>query len=107
MIGLNFPRHWMWSEAIEMLDRAERLHREMFRPVRAASRVATWEPPVDVMETESAVIVLVALPGVEPGRINVSRGAPLSSRTTKKHPLNKALHVFLPDDTREPFRVPH
>ena len=62
----------MWSEAIEMLDRAERLHREMFRPARAGSRVPTWEPPVDVMETESAVIVLVALPGVEPGRIDVS-----------------------------------
>ena len=72
MMGSNFPRHWMWSEAIEMLDRAERLHREMFRPARAASRVPTWEPPVDVMETESAVIVLVALPGVEPGRIEVS-----------------------------------
>ena len=72
MMGLNFPRHWMWSEAIEMLDRAERLHREMFRPARAASWVPTWEPPVDVMETESAVIVLVALPGVEPGRIDVS-----------------------------------
>ena len=28
--------------------------------------------PVDVMETESAVIALVALPGVEPGRIDVS-----------------------------------
>jgi HSP20 family molecular chaperone IbpA len=72
MMGSNFPRHWMWSEAIEMLDRAERLHREMFRPARAASRVPTSEPPIDVMETESAVIVLVALPGVEPGRIEVS-----------------------------------
>jgi len=72
MMRSNFPRHWMWSEAIEMLDRAERLHREMFRPARAGSRVPTWEPPVDVMETESAVIVLVALPGVEPGRIDVS-----------------------------------
>ena len=69
---LNVTRHWMWSEAIEMLDRAERLHREVFRPTRTASRVPTWEPPIDVMETERAVIVLVALPGVEPGRIDVS-----------------------------------
>ena len=69
---LNVTRHWMWSEALEMLDRAERLHREMFRPARAGYHVPTWEPPVDVMETESAVIVLVALPGVEPSRIAVS-----------------------------------
>jgi len=72
MTKSNFPRYWMWSEAVEMLDRAERLHRETFRPARAAARVPTWEPPVDVMETESAVIVLVALPGVEPGGIEVS-----------------------------------
>ena len=72
MMRSNVPRHWMWSEALETLDRAERLHREMFRPARTGSHVPTWEPPVDVMETESAVIVLVALPGVEPSGIAVS-----------------------------------
>ena len=46
-----------------MLARADRLHREFFRPVGAAPQ-PTWEPPVDVLETEDKVLVLVALPGV-------------------------------------------
>jgi HSP20 family molecular chaperone IbpA len=58
----------MWSEAIEMLARAERLHRQLFRPA-LGRRVPTWEPPVDVLETEREVLVLVALPGVEPDQI--------------------------------------
>ncbi len=60
----NFPRYWMWSEAFEMLARAERMHRQFVRPGGARSLVA-WEPPVDVLETEGVVLVLVALPGVD------------------------------------------
>ena len=55
-----------------MLARAERLHREFFRPVRSAMRVPTWEPPVDILETGREVLVLVALPGVDPERIEVA-----------------------------------
>ena len=49
-----------------MLARAERLHREFFHPVRSGSRIPSWAPPVDVIETEHDVLVLVALPGVDP-----------------------------------------
>ena len=52
-----------------MLARAERLHREFFRPARAAT--PTWEPPVDILETGREVLVLVALPGVDPDRVEV------------------------------------
>lgn len=45
-----------------MLARAERLHREFFRPT--ATEAPTWEPPVDILETDDEVLVLVALPGV-------------------------------------------
>jgi HSP20 family protein len=66
----------MWSEACEMLARAERMHREFFRPVRSPSStptsVPTWEPPVDVLETGREVLVLVALPGVDPDRVEVA-----------------------------------
>jgi HSP20 family molecular chaperone IbpA len=65
----DFPNSWMWSEACDMLARAERLHREFFRPVRSGSRIPSWEPPVDVIETEHHVLVLVALPGVDPDRV--------------------------------------
>src|SRR5580698_3438945 len=65
----EFSNRWMWSEACEMLARAERMHREVFRPAAPGPQVPTWEPPVDVLETEREVLVLVALPGVEPDRI--------------------------------------
>ncbi len=65
----DFPNKWMWSEACEMLARAERLHQEFFRPTASASMQPAWEPPVDVLETERAVLVLLALPGVDPERV--------------------------------------
>jgi HSP20 family molecular chaperone IbpA len=62
-------RGWMWTDAVEMLARAERLHRQMFQPQPGNARAARWEPPVDVIETEREVIILAALPGVDPGEI--------------------------------------
>jgi HSP20 family molecular chaperone IbpA len=60
----------MWSEAVEMLARAERMHRQMFEPQRGGPRLPCWEPPVDVLETEREVIVFTALPGVDPASVN-------------------------------------
>lgn len=62
------PADWMLSEAIEALARAERLHRQMFQPPSATRRPA-WEPPVDVLETEQEVLILIALPGVAPDQV--------------------------------------
>jgi HSP20 family protein len=62
----DVPRDWMWSEACEMLARAERMHRELFRPSSQQAHLTAWEPPVDILETELEVLVLVALPGVNP-----------------------------------------
>ena len=56
---------WMWSEAVEMIARAERMHRELFRPAGAIAQMPTWQPPVDILETDDQVLVLVALPGVD------------------------------------------
>jgi HSP20 family protein len=60
----DVARDWMWSEACEMLARAERMHREMFRPAAPQARQPVWEPPVDILEDDHQVLVLVALPGV-------------------------------------------
>ena len=65
------PRNWMWSEALQMLARAERLHREVF-PGPSRGAAASWEPPADVLETEDAVLVLVALPGVNPEQVQLA-----------------------------------
>ena len=61
----DLAQDWMWSEACEMLARAERLHRELFRPGSSPARAPAWEPPVDILETETEVLALVALPGVD------------------------------------------
>jgi HSP20 family protein len=60
----NDPRQWMWGEALDMLARAERLHRQLFQPAAAQSRRPSWEPPVDVLETDGEVVIIAALPGV-------------------------------------------
>jgi len=61
----DVARDWMWSEACDMLARAERMHRELFRPARNEGRLPAWEPPVDILETEFEVLALVALQGVD------------------------------------------
>jgi HSP20 family molecular chaperone IbpA len=68
----NDPRDWMWSEALEMLARAERLHREVFNPLQKPARGVSWEPPTDVLETEEAVLIFVALPGVDPEKVELT-----------------------------------
>lgn len=67
----DLPERWMWSEACEILARAEQLHRQFFQPVRSRSHVPAWEPPVDVLEMDREVLVVVALPGVKPVNVEV------------------------------------
>jgi len=62
---------FMWSEALSLLDQADRLHRQFLRP--AATRMPTWEPPMDVIETRNQLYVTVALPGVAPETITLVR----------------------------------
>src|SRR3954452_18164510 len=65
-------RDWMWSEACNMLARAERLHQQTFTLVRSAARTPVWEPPVDILETDYEVLVFVALPGVDPAGVEAA-----------------------------------
>lgn len=54
-----------------MLARAERMHDRFFQPRRAARR-PSWLPPVDVIETEHEVLILIALPGVAPDQVEAA-----------------------------------
>lgn len=69
------PKAWMWAEASDFLDRAERLQRQFFVlgsiPSAADERRPTWQPPVDLLETPHEFQIIVALPGVEPERLQV------------------------------------
>jgi HSP20 family molecular chaperone IbpA len=79
----------MLGEALSMLDRAERLQRQFF-----THAVDAWEPPVDVVETQTGLEVHVALPGVAPdsitlaldaGGVSVSALRPFPCRETGAH----------------------
>jgi HSP20 family protein len=67
-------RAWMWAEAVDMLDQADRLQRQFFRlAAQPADRhaVPRWEPPVDVYAGTEQVLVEVALPGVPAERMEI------------------------------------
>jgi len=66
----RYPTDWMWAQACELLDQAERMHRQFFH--LTASTRAVWEPPADVFEDEREVVIIVALPGVPADRIEVT-----------------------------------
>ena len=62
----------MWSEAVALIERAERLHRQFFRRALATGSGPVWEPPVDMFETDDELYILVALPGVPPEQVQVA-----------------------------------
>ena len=66
----KYPVNWMLSEAIDTLARAERLHRQFFSlQPSEGSQESSWEPPIDVLETDREILILVALPGVDPEEV--------------------------------------
>ena len=59
------PDIWMWAQMRAMLNEADEMRGRFFELQGGASS-PTWEPPVDVIETATELLVLVALPGVDP-----------------------------------------
>ena len=91
-------RSWMWAEAFEMLEQAERLQRQFFRFGHAMEAQPRWEPPVDIVASDAVLEVTVALPGVAPENVRVRvedsglsvtaiRALPLNQRSTEIHRL--------------------
>jgi len=67
----------VWRRANDLLQQAERIHRN-FRQIDTASqyraqhgRTPSWEPPVNVVETDENLWVISALAGVAVDRIEV------------------------------------
>ena len=83
------PTDWMWAQAVELLEQAERMHRQFFRLTASERTRAVWEPPVDVFEDEREIVIVVALPGVPPDRIEVtSEPGALVVRAERPLPLS-------------------
>jgi HSP20 family protein len=66
------PADWMWTEACDLIDQAERLHRRFFRLNASIRARPSWEPPVDMFEGEREIVVVVAMPGVHSDRVEVA-----------------------------------
>jgi HSP20 family molecular chaperone IbpA len=78
----------MWAQACEILAQADRMHQQFFRLTSQAATQATWQPPADVFETEREILIVVALPGVDPQRVEVSSEAgAIVVRAERPHPF--------------------
>jgi len=101
-MGPKDPINWMLSDAIETLARAERLQQQFLNlHPRAGSREASWEPPMDIIETDDEILILVALPGVDPEEVEAALDGPtlvISGRRTLPEELRSAriLRLELP-----------
>jgi HSP20 family molecular chaperone IbpA len=67
----------VWRRANDLLQQAERIHRNFLQVAAGAryraspGRTPSWEPPVNVVDTEDSLWVISALPGVSADRMNV------------------------------------
>ena len=69
--GMSTERHWMWLQALELVNEAEGLQRRFLRYLGPGSEAVNWEPPVDIQETEEGLVLSFALPGVAPEDIEI------------------------------------
>jgi len=67
----------IWQRANALLQQAERIQRNFLQiAVRShyrtvQGRSTCWEPPINVVETDETLWVIVAIPGVKPDRVEV------------------------------------
>jgi HSP20 family protein len=67
----------VWRRANDLLQQAERIHRNFLQVAAGAryrlpqSRTPSWEPPLNVVETDESLWVISALPGVAAEQMDV------------------------------------
>lgn len=67
----------IWQRASDLLHQAERIHRNFLQVAAGAryrashGRTPSWEPPVNVVETDESLWVISALSGVAVDRVDV------------------------------------
>jgi HSP20 family protein len=83
---------WLWGDAIALLERADRLQRRF----QEAHTPETWfwEPLVDILESESALVVQVALPGIPAADIAVTQEAGgITVSGVRRRPATHAVRI--------------
>lgn len=94
MTRRNDPTDWMWAQACDLIEQADRMHRRFFRLSSTARAQATWEPPMDLFEDDHEVVIVVALPGVaaEAVELHFEPGS-LAIRAHRPLPVSGSRHV--------------
>src|SRR6185312_16782692 len=93
MTSRHHPTARMWSQALDLMDEAERMHRQFFRLTTSSRARMTWQPPLDVFEDEREVVIVVAMPGVPADAVEVvQEPAALIVRGTRPLPLAGSRH---------------
>lgn len=85
-------RKWMWSEAVQLLQEADRLHRQFFQVGGRQLTAPAWEPPLDVFDMGEMLALYFALPGINAHELEVGvEGAMLIVRGER--PLPPEAHI--------------
>jgi HSP20 family molecular chaperone IbpA len=80
-----------WSGALAAFVEADLLRRRTFAPGAAEPQGPAWEPPIDVLETEDEILILTAMPGVDPDAIDVEiEGSVLTISGSREMPCELA-----------------
>ena len=95
----------MWTEALSLLEQADRLQRQFFRVGTTEAQV--WEPPIDMAETADALIVQVA----RMGRVSIPVENPLifceaapSRSTARMSPARRDCRASLGNPESRPMK---
>ena len=69
MMRSRQSRAWLFSDALDLLQSADRLQKQFFQ---VNDQRGCWAPPIDVHESGDDLWIFVALPGVPQERTQVS-----------------------------------
>jgi HSP20 family molecular chaperone IbpA len=86
---------WIVGDALELLQNVERMQRR-FVAADAAQPVPCWEPPVDLYEQGDELRLLVALPGVDFGQLEVvlEGGTVMVRGKRPMHPASQRAAIY-------------
>jgi HSP20 family molecular chaperone IbpA len=85
----------MWADSLALLEQVDKMRRQCFDLAGQRTGGPSWEPPVDIYETQRELMIIVALPGVPADAIDVLiDGGSLSviGRRAIPAPMSAAVH---------------